>query len=97
MTRIPGGQHEKPLSPREIEVLSAIRFGLDDREIGAQLRMADGTVRSHVKNIQQKFGARNRAHMVAIGFVQGYLRLLPDAVRTEVRLPLPIAEDRRAA
>ena len=43
--------------------------------------MTEGTVRAHVRRMLMKLDARNRAHMVTIGFEQGYLRLPPDTLK----------------
>jgi DNA-binding NarL/FixJ family response regulator len=53
------------LSPREREILELIARGARDREIGAQLVIAERTVKKHVESILRKLHARNRAEAAA--------------------------------
>lgn len=53
------------LTPREREVLRAIREGLENKEISQRLGMAPGTVRVQVSNVLRKLGVRNRAAAAA--------------------------------
>jgi DNA-binding NarL/FixJ family response regulator len=50
----------EPLSEREIGVLKLVAAGLSNREIGARLSLAEGTVKNYVTNVLQKIGARDR-------------------------------------
>ncbi len=52
------------LTPREHEILTLMTEGLDNREIAARLHVAYPTVRSHVRSILQKLGARSRLEAV---------------------------------
>ncbi|TWP46116.1 response regulator transcription factor [Lentzea tibetensis] len=61
----------KTLSQREIEVLTAIADGAVNREIAAQLHMAEGTVKTHVGNLLQKLGCRDRVGLVLFAFESG--------------------------
>lgn len=60
-------------SPRQIQVLQAVAAGLTDRQIGRVLNMSERTVVTHLREFRWAVGARNRAHLVAIGFEQGWL------------------------
>ena len=53
------------LSSREREVLSRIAGGAHDREIASAMVVAETTVKTHVRNILRKLGARNRAEAAA--------------------------------
>lgn len=53
------------LSAREREVLRLVALGSTVPEIADELRIAHGTVRTHVRNAMAKLGARSRAHLVA--------------------------------
>lgn len=53
------------LTDRELEVLYLIAEGLSNRDIASTLTVVEGTVRTHVYNICQKLGARNRTQAVA--------------------------------
>jgi DNA-binding CsgD family transcriptional regulator len=61
------------LSPRQLEVLRLVAVGSDARQIAAELSISDATVRTHVKNVLARLGARNRAHAVAIAMATGLL------------------------
>ena len=54
------------LSERECEVLEQIARGLSIEDIAGNLYLSPHTVRTHIKNILRKLGARTRAHAVAM-------------------------------
>ena len=54
------------LSGRECEVLEHIARGQSIEDISATLFLSPHTVRTHIKNILRKMGARTRAHAVAM-------------------------------
>jgi DNA-binding CsgD family transcriptional regulator len=54
------------LSEREIAVLDEIAHGTPTEEVARKLHVSPHTVRTHIKNILRKLGARTRAHAVAI-------------------------------
>lgn len=58
----------EPLSRRELEVLRLTADGLSDAEIGEELDLSIDTVKTHLKRLRAKLGAKNRAHAVALGF-----------------------------
>jgi DNA-binding NarL/FixJ family response regulator len=58
------------LSPRQVQVLTAIRSGRTNREIATHLGISLSTVNRHVENILQKLPARNRAQAAAIRYWQ---------------------------
>ena len=49
-----------PLSTRELEILALVAEGASNKEIAAQLFIAEGTVKNHVTNILSKLGVRDR-------------------------------------
>ncbi|HEX2074346.1 MAG TPA: response regulator transcription factor [Geodermatophilus sp.] len=49
-----------PLSDRELEVVRLLADGRSNREIAAELFLAEGTVKNHVTNVLAKLGARDR-------------------------------------
>ncbi len=64
---------ELGLTQREGEVLAHLVRGLDNREIGQALFISEDTVKTHVKAILRKLGARDRAQAVAIALRGGLL------------------------
>lgn len=65
------------LTQRETDVLSLMRRGLTNAEIGRQLAIAERTVKGHVTEILLKLDAKDRAGAVARGFDLGLLKASP--------------------
>jgi DNA-binding NarL/FixJ family response regulator len=57
---------EIPLTRRESDVLDELLQGQSNRQIGRNLFISEDTVKSHVKAILRKLGARDRAHAVSL-------------------------------
>lgn len=55
-----GGQRHQPLTPRETEILKQIVKGSTNKEIAAELFIAENTVKRHVHNILVKLDVPNR-------------------------------------
>ncbi len=64
---------EEELTEREREVLGLLAAGASNRDIGARLYLAEGTVKNHVSNILGKLHAANRTHAVSLAREQGLL------------------------
>jgi len=60
LTRKTDRQLVEPLSNRELEILALVANGSSNKEIGAALFIAEGTVKNHLTNILGKLGARDR-------------------------------------
>jgi DNA-binding NarL/FixJ family response regulator len=56
------------LTPKEQSVLSLLSQGMTNADIGVVLDVAETTVKSHVKSILAKIGAKNRSEAVAISW-----------------------------
>jgi DNA-binding NarL/FixJ family response regulator len=54
------------LSPQQLRVLELLAFGHRVREVAAIMGVADGTVRSHVRALRSKLGARTQLEAVAM-------------------------------
>jgi DNA-binding CsgD family transcriptional regulator len=52
-------------TPRELAVLRLVSLGKQTEEIAELLGLGEETVRSHLKKVHSKLGARNRAHAAA--------------------------------
>lgn len=54
------------LTPRELQVLSAIADGASTSEIGTRLQLSKNTVRSYIKTILSKLGVHSRLEAVTL-------------------------------
>ena len=63
------------LSAREIEVLRRIAAGKSNKEIGAELFISEGTVKTHVKSIFAKLDVVSRTEAVATATRRGWIQL----------------------
>ncbi|MCW2991471.1 MAG: response regulator transcription factor [Solirubrobacterales bacterium] len=75
-----------PLTEREREVVIAIALGATSREIADKLTVSVETVRTHVRNAMGKYGARTRAHLVAMAISDA--ELLPELPHLEEMIAL---------
>lgn len=64
------------LTPREGEVLQLLARGLQNKEIAAELRISERTVKFHISALLHKFDAGNRTEIVARAAQQGLVRLV---------------------
>ncbi len=63
------------LTPREAGILRLVASGNANKEIAARLSLTEETVKSHVRNILGKLGAKDRTHAVTIGVKRGIIDL----------------------
>ena len=68
-----GFSRPTPLTERETEVLRLMAAGHSNREIGALLHMAEGTVKNHVSVILGKIGVRDRTRAVLAALERGLI------------------------
>lgn len=70
--RTPSGEE---LSERELEVLCLMAKGAANKEISAELNIAQSTVKTHITNIFQKLGVNDRTEAVTQALKKGLIRL----------------------
>jgi DNA-binding NarL/FixJ family response regulator len=63
------------LTERETEVLRRVAAGKSNKLIAAELRISEGTVKTHMKSILPKLNASDRTHAVMIALKRGILDL----------------------
>lgn len=69
--REPGEQ----LTERELEILRLIASGAANKEIAGQLYISENTVKTHIANLFQKLGARDRTEAVTRALARGLITL----------------------
>ena len=68
---------QKPqLSPRELEVLKAVAAGKSNKEIGVQLFISEGTVKTHVESLLNKLDAATRTSAVKAAVSRGLVQMI---------------------
>jgi DNA-binding NarL/FixJ family response regulator len=66
-----------PLTPREVEVLTAVAQGLTNTEIAGSFHLAEATVKTHIGRILAKLGLRDRVQMVMLAYETGLVEVRP--------------------
>ena len=68
------------LTPRELEVLTALGKGLSNSELAQQFQLSEATVKTHVARILSKLSLRDRAQAVVMAYESGLItpRSAPD-------------------
>lgn len=73
--RLAQRQAAPELSPRELEVLQLIVKGRSNKEIGADLGLAENTVKNHIKMIFEKLKVADRTQAATTALQRGLARL----------------------
>ncbi|MFF4774159.1 response regulator [Microtetraspora fusca] len=64
-------RHVETLTPREREVLALVGRGLSNQDIGRELFLSEGTVKSHVSAILLRLGLNNRVQAAIVAYEAG--------------------------
>jgi len=70
-----GEEPFNPLSPREMEILQYITFGLSNKEIARRLSISHQTVKNHITAILHKLGVADRTQAAVYTLRRGWVRL----------------------
>ena len=68
-----GDRHGKPLSEREVQVISLVANGYTNKEIANKLAISVKTVESHKANSMQKLDLKSRAEIVDYARFRGWI------------------------
>ena len=63
------------LTDREVEIVRLMVAGKSNKEIGASLKITEGTVKVHVRHLLKKLGAGGRAEAIRIALDRGIVHL----------------------
>lgn len=73
--RLVGYMQEDAMSEREVQVLSLVATGKRNKEIAADLAIAEDTVKMHVRNIFSKLNVTDRTEAVTVALRRGIIHL----------------------
>jgi two-component system NarL family response regulator len=73
--RLAATLHGPKLTDREIEIMKLMVGGKTNKEIGASIGIAEGTVKVHVRHILKKLGAGGRTDAIRVALERGIVHL----------------------
>jgi two-component system NarL family response regulator len=65
------------LTKRETDVIKLMAAGKSNKEIGASIKVTEGTVKVHIGRILKKLGARGRTEAIRMALERGIVHLTP--------------------
>ena len=71
----PDGSVLAGLTEREVEVLALVTRGMSNGEIADHLVISPATAKTHVAHLLAKLNARDRVHLVIMGYQSGLVRV----------------------
>ena len=69
--QVPDDASVATLTGREREILLLLARGLSNREIAAEVRLSEATVKTHVASVLAKLGVRDRVRAVIVAYESG--------------------------
>lgn len=81
--------HFPPLSPRELEVLVCLSRGDSNKQIARSCKMAESTVKVHLKTILRKLYAQNRTQAAIVAIAHGLVGAESQDVALHAHSDLP--------
>jgi DNA-binding NarL/FixJ family response regulator len=73
--RLVGYMQEDAMSEREVQVLSLVAAGKRNKEVAAELSIAEDTVKMHLRNIFSKLNVTDRTEAVTVALRRGIIHL----------------------
>ena len=73
--RFPGAAPVQPLTPRELEVLDLLKYGMTNRQVAQELYISVRTVKNHVEHVIGKLGVSDRTQAVVRALEMGLIEL----------------------
>ncbi len=67
------GEQRTSIAPREREILRLVADGLENKQISRELRLAETTIKSYLKNLFARWNVSSRAEAVAIAIRLGVI------------------------
>jgi two-component system NarL family response regulator len=75
LRKVAESMRKPELSPRETEVLRCVAIGKTNKEIGAELFITEGTVKTHIKHLLEKLDVLGRTAAIREAVHRGLVRL----------------------
>ena len=75
-----------PLSPRELEILTYIAQGFQNKQIAHTLAISEQTIKNHITSILRKLDANDRTHAVVLAIRHGWISTEGKARTTQSRV-----------
>ena len=63
----------RPLTDRQLEILTNVAHGRTNRQIGEKLGISEKTVRNHLRTISHKLNSSDRTHSVVLAIGNGWI------------------------
>ena len=88
----------RPLTDRQLEILTNVAQGRTNRQIGELLGISEKTVRNHLRTIAHKLNTSDRTHAVVLAIGNGWIPIPIEPERAEQsETVVPLRTEARAA